>query len=364
MTLKILLRESITSARCSPVPSTLVLLVVAAMCFAAIVTVGRQAAVEAAIAEELSGPAARATVISDTTGEGVATSPTINVLAGLDGVSTVIGRSNPLDVVNGALGEGSSRVAAVELHGEIETAVEIRTGRLPGPQEAIVPHDLLEDLRMAEPTGYVEATDGRQWSIVGAFDPTPPFDDFSSTVITAATPQTQSSIQQITVVAESPTHSAAVRDSSLAVIDAHPESINVSTPSAASTTVQAVSGELAGYGRFLLGLIMGVGSFFVAAVVLADVLIRRRDLGRRRTLGITRSALIALVGLRTCFPTIIGGVVGTAAAQSLMMVLNHNVPWDFTTAIPVIAVITATLASLAPASYAATRDPVTIMRTP
>nr|MCW1079641.1 hypothetical protein [Streptococcus anginosus] len=57
----------------------------------------------------------------------------------------------------------------------------------------------------------------------------------------------------------------------------------------------AVTGQVAGMGRALLILILGVGALFIAAVVLADVLIRRRDLGRRRTLGITRGGLVALV---------------------------------------------------------------------
>ena len=50
MNLRTLLREALTAARTAPVPSALVLLVVAAMCFAAVATVGRQAATEAAVA--------------------------------------------------------------------------------------------------------------------------------------------------------------------------------------------------------------------------------------------------------------------------------------------------------------------------
>ena len=52
--------------------------------------------------------------------------------------------------------------------------------------------------------------------------------------------------------------------------------------------------------------------------MLADVLVRRKDLGRRRALGATRGAIISLVTLRT----------------------------------------------LGPALYAATRDPVRVLRTP
>lgn len=339
-------------------------MVVAAMCFAAILTVGRQAAIEADIAEELSGPAARTLSVTDTSGEGLNAQACVDVLSGVSGVSAVIGRGIPTDVVNGALGDGASKVAAVELLGPVETSVEITVGRAPRSGEIIVPEGMLDDLRLEEPAGYLEAADGRQWSVVGAFRPKPAFEDLSSTAVAIQGRNYDTTIQQITVVAESAESTAAVRDTALAILDVDPETANISTPSAASSTVQSVTGELAGYGRELLFLIVGVGAFFVAVVVLADVLIRQRDLGRRRTLGITRSALIAVVGLRTCAPAILGSLIGAAGGQIVMVVQNNPVPWDFIVAVPMLAVITATLICLAPASYAANRDPVTVMRKP
>ena len=84
MNLRTLLREAVTAARTSPVPSALVLLVVAAMCFAAVATVGRQAATEAAVAAELSGPGARVLTVTDTGGTGFLTGATAATLAGAD----------------------------------------------------------------------------------------------------------------------------------------------------------------------------------------------------------------------------------------------------------------------------------------
>src|SRR5690625_145776 len=364
MTPRILLRESINAARYSPVPSALVALVAAAMCFAAIITVGRQAAIEASVAEELSGPDARSLTIADATGEGVTTPPTIEVLGAIEQVSAVLGRGLPIDVVNGALGDGGAKVALIEIHGEVTDVIKIRTGRAPESGEALVPNALLDKLRLTQPSGYLEAADGRQWAIVGSFEPIAPFDDLSSTAIAMASAEADTAIQEITVVAAEAPYSAAVRDAALAIIDPNPENVTISDPSAASATVQVVSGELAGFGRSLLLLILGVGSFFVGTVVLADVLIRQRDLGRRRTLGITRLGLVALVSLRTCAPAAVGAALGAVAAQALMIGQSNPVPWDFVAATPIIALITATLMSLGPAGYAASRDPVTIMRTP
>ena len=83
MNLRTLLREAVTAARTSPVPSALVLLVVAAMCFAAVATVGRQAATEAAVAAELSGPGARVLTVTDTGGTGA---PVAATACSADGV--------------------------------------------------------------------------------------------------------------------------------------------------------------------------------------------------------------------------------------------------------------------------------------
>src|SRR5690625_3714116 len=148
---RILLRESFTAARHSPVSSALVALVVAAMCFVAIVTVGRQAAIETTIADELAGPAARTMTISDVTGNGLSAA-TIDVLTGLEGVSAVLGRSLPIDVVNGALGDGGTKVALIEVQGDLSKAIRITTGRVPGPDEVLIPNALLETLRFTEPT--------------------------------------------------------------------------------------------------------------------------------------------------------------------------------------------------------------------
>ena len=80
-----------------------------------------------------------------------------------------------------------------------------------------------------------------------------------------------------------------------------------------------ITGELAGLGRSLLLLILGAGAFFVAIVVLADVLIRRRDLGRRRTLGIGRADLVLLVAVRTAAPAVLGAVVGAGTGYAVVV---------------------------------------------
>ena len=359
-----LVREALSAARSSPVPSGLVLLVVAAMCFAAVATVGRQAAVEAAVAAELAGPASRTLTVTDTSGSGSLTGPVVQTLTGLDDAQAVIGRERPVDAVNGAIGPGSTPVAVVGVHGTIGAAIEVTRGRLPAPGEVVVPESLLDPLRLTDPAGYLQATDGTQWAIVGQFRPREPFSDLGRVALARPVTGAPTTVQQIRVVADSLPSVTAARDASLAIIDATPTQVQVAAPTALSATNEAVTGQLAGLGRSLLLLILGVGSFFVAVVVLADVLIRRRDLGRRRTLGISRSDLIGLVTLRTTIPAVVGAGLGGAGAYVLVSRQVGVVPLDFALAVACLATLTAAVACLPPATYAATRDPVAVMRTP
>lgn len=363
MNLRTLLREALTAARTSPVPSALVLLVVAAMCFAAVATVGRQAATEEAIAAELSGPAARVLTVTDSGGTGFLTGATVATLAGLDAAEAALARDVPVDAVNTVIGEGGTRVAVVNVTGSLERGIELTRGRLPGPGEVVVPESKLAELSLAEPSGALDAGDGRQWAVVGAFEAQVPFEDLGGYAITVPAHPASLVVQQVRVLAPDLAGTRAMQDASLAVIDPDPTTSQVQTARALAAGNQTITGELAGLGRSLLLLILGAGAFFVAIVVLADVLIRRRDLGRRRTLGIGRADLVLLVAVRTAVPALLGAAVGAGAGYGTVAAQGGALGLDFVAGVAVLAALTAVAASLLPAAFAAFRDPVRVMRT-
>ncbi|MGW9738406.1 putative ABC transport system permease protein [Micrococcus sp. 140720015-1] len=363
MTLRTLLREALTAARTSPVPSTLVLLVVAAMCFAAVATVGRQAATEAAVATELSGPAARVLTVTDSGGAGFLTGATVATLAGLDAAEAALARDIPVDAVNTAIGAGGTPVAVAHVAGTLDRGIELTRGRLPGPGEVVVPEAKLAELGLAQPSGALDAADGRQWAVVGAFEARTPFEDLDGYALAVPAAPATFVLQQVRVLAPDSAGTRAMQDSALAVIDPDPRSSQVQTARALAAGSQAITGELAGLGRSLLLLILGAGAFFVAIVVLADVLIRRRDLGRRRTLGIGRAALVLLVAVRTAVPAVLGAAAGAGAGYAVVAGQGGALGLDFVAGVAVLAALTAVVASLLPAAFAAFRDPVRVMRT-
>lgn len=365
----VLLREAWAATRASRVPATLVAVVVAATCLAAVTTVGRQAAAEAALAQQLAGPQARTLTVTRTSDAAALTPPALTLLAELNGVAAVVATDLPVDAFNGRLGPGTSPVAVVGIHGTIDRALSVTRGRLPGPAEVVVSSDTLDRLGLSEPVGYLEAADGRQWAIVGSFAAKAPFDDLdamavTTPVVTDAEAVAGYSFHQLRVVADAVTHVAAVQAAALAILAPNADEVQVTSALAAANTSQTAAGALAGLGRSFLLLILAAGAFFVAAVVLADVLVRRRDLGRRRTLGITRGALVALVTARTAAPAVLGAVLGSSLGLAWVWRTTGQVLSAFSVAVSVLGVLTAVVAGLAPAIFAARRDPVEVMRTP
>lgn len=363
MTLRMLLREAAISARVALVPTSLVLLVVAAMCLAAVVTVGRQAAAEAAVEERLASPSARTLTINDTGASGALTPAVVGSMSKITGVQAVIARRSPVDAVNGALGQGSPRVAVTQILGTPEAAIRMTEGRRPGVGEVVISEATRQSLGLEHPAGFLESTDGRQWAIVGMFSAIPPFEDLEDLAIAGADPTSVSPAGQVQVTAADQNRVNQVAQAALAIAAADPQRTQVDRPSALNENNQAVTGQLAGLGRSLLLLILGTGAFLVAIVVLADVLIRRRDLGRRRTLGITRPDLITFVTLRSSLPALVGAAVGTITGAALVRATGP-VPLDFCAAVATLALTTSVIATLPPAIYASSRDPVEVLRTP
>lgn len=362
-----LVRESLNAAWASRIPTILVMVVVAAMTFAALLTVGRQAAQEALLTEQLAGPDARTLTITSARSPGQIPYAVVPLLQGLQHAESVLATDLPRDAYNGALPAGGGTIAVTTAFGDLADAITITTGRLPGPGEVVVPVSRLGALNLDLPAGYLRTAAGQQWSIVGAFEAQPPYEHLNSLALTAPDPAFAAldgaSLNQVKILAESTEQVRAVQAATLAIIDADPRAIQVGSAAAAADVSQAVAGQFAGFGRSLLLLILGAGAFFVGVVVLADVLVRRRDLGRRRTLGITRSDLVTLVAIRTTVPAGMGALLGTALVQVMLAVQSEPVPWDFAVAVAVLASLTALVASLAPAIFASRRDPVAVMRT-
>lgn len=357
------LREALATAWASKVSSLLTIAVVAAMCFASLLTVGRSASAVADVAARMEQAGARRLSVVDSGAGGFINPRSLGVVRELSTVELANALGTPFDTVNGMIGAGGTRIPCWPVLGPVEQLGTLVRGRAPQPGEALVATAVLEQLGMAEPVGYLATPDGLlQYPVVGSFIPNEPFEDVAAGAIIADPAGTGRELRVVIddITSAGPTVTAIL--STLSPPD--PQAVEIESPAAIAETARDLNAQLTGYGRSLLLMILGVGGFFVAAVVLADVLIHRRDLGRRRTLGITRVDLATLVTGRTLVIAILGAAIGCAAGWLANHYTGYPTPLPFTAAVGVLAVLVAAVAAMPPALYAARLDPVRVMRTP
>src|SRR5699024_8172732 len=215
----------------------------------------------------------------------------------------------------------------------------LTTGRWPAPGEAIVSATTARAYGLDGPVGAVATTTGWELPVVGIFTAREPFTDYDAGVLVAAGPQ--AGLRSLTVVATTAEVAGATQAQVLQLIAApSPQDLRVTSPATLAEVQQAVGADLTTFSRSLLALVLSAGGVLMAIVVLADVLVRQRDLGRRRALA------------------------GTAAAVVITTSSGVRAPTGFIAALAVLALLTAAIAAIPPAAIAAYRDPVAVLRTP
>lgn len=363
----LVVREALATAWASKVPSALVLMLVATMCAATLATVGRSAAAEEQLLARLDAAGSRVLTVTDVRGDDLISQTIVDQAAGMTTTERAIGAMVPVDVVSGVAGQGATRVPAWGIHGDMEAVATLTSGRWPGPGEAIVTPEAMMRLGLDEPVGWVaqaSTTVVDDWSVVGVFTALEPFTDYGAGVLYVA-PE-GGSLSSVQVVLTSAEVAQVAQSQVLRLIDPPTlEAVAVTSPVSLAVLQGQVSGDLTAYGRTLLLGVLGAGAMLVAIVTFADVLVRRADLGRRRALGATRAIIVALVVLRTLVAALIGAAVGVGVGVWLSTQAGAGAaPVSFTAGIVVLALVAAIAAAVPPALYAATRDPVRVLRTP
>ena len=225
-----------------------------------------------------------------------------------------VGTLIPFDVVNGAVGQGAPRVPAWGVHGDLSSVATLTSGRWPGPGEAVVTDEAMTRLGLDAPAGWVaqaSTTVVDDWAVVGSFAPREPFTDYATGILYTA-PEGRP-LDTLRIVLTDASVAGAAQTQVLRLIDPPaPDAITVTSPLSLAQLQEEVTGDLQQFGRTLLLAVLGGGALLVAIVVLADVLVRRKDLGRRRALGATRGGILSLVTLRTLGPALLGAALGVA----------------------------------------------------
>ena len=365
-----LVRDTVRATLANPVSSVMAAFIVALLCFVVLMTAGRTAATEAGVFASLDDAGTRLITVTDTSGQADLHPESVAALTRLPGVTWVVGFGPAVDAVMEAPGS---------LTGQVPLGVPVRsmvgvppgdcpvvTGRLAGvPGEAVAGRQAAATLGLIDGAGPVVTPD-RRVGVVGVVDLAGALSRFTDTVLVTASAGDAGPLRYIYLVADKAADVPVIaRAVAAAVWVDVPSQMTIETSSAILALQQVISGQLGASSRQLMAAIMGVGVAVVAATMFAVVGSKRRDFGRRRALGATRTAIVTLVLIQAGLTAIVGALVGCGAGLLVIRLTSSVLPTiEFTTGFVILAILAATAGAVPPAIVASRRDPVRELRVP
>ncbi len=356
-----LIGEAWRSAISQLVPFVLIALVGAAMCVSTLLTAGRAAAAEATLAGTLTNAGSRQITVTDTTSSELIKSSVVSAMEGASTVQSALGISAPEDVFNPYVGTGGPRVPLWRTYGDLGKSLHVTSGRFPRQGEAIVSRDVAQHLGLDAPVGSLQSVAGADYPIVGFFAADDRADDFGQGAVVS---DAGAPLRRVAVVAKSYADAGVTQRLLLSTIAASdPSKLDVVSPLSLADLQTKLVGDLGTSNRAAVGIALTGGALLIALICLADVLVRRKEIGRRRALGASRGELAGLIVVRTAIPAIGGALMGTAGGVAAATIVGYTPPWTFSAGVATLATLTSCLAPLLPAAIATAQDPVRILRT-
>ncbi|MCL1900092.1 MAG: hypothetical protein FWG11_06235 [Promicromonosporaceae bacterium] len=359
-----LLRDSLAQARAQIATTITLILVLATVCFAVLVTTGQSAASEARIVEQIDGAGTRLIALSDNAGDADIRPEAPAQIAGISDVTWAFGLGEAVDVTNAVITDG--RVAARALVGGLPAEMPLVQGRAPLPGEAVVGLQAAPTLHLGPGLGTIAAPGQDPIAVVGVFDASGPLASLANVALVSRAADDVETLRFVYVMASDVTTVERLEDVLRASTPArNPAALTVETPTGAIAVRDMIAGNLGAAARQLMAVVMGVGAVLIAVTMFAATASRRRDFGRRRALGATRSTLVAGLLAQTTVGAVLGIALGTTAGLIALQATAESLPsWQFTAGAAGLALLLTLVAATPIALHAATRDPLRILRVP
>ena len=356
-------REALTSALTQPVVTMVSLVMVAGMCATVILTTGRAAGAQQQVLGSIDSAGTRTIIVRAEDGAGL-DSTVLQRIADVEGVSWAGAFGPAIDVSNDAVPSGpvvamrQSWTSDLALLGIPETRVAGSVAYASAP--ALKRLGMQDGVgRVVEPGGVVLPT---QQGLA-----TPDYLRVLEPLVINPQPHERvGRVAVLVVIAERPelvAPLATVVGSVLGVDD--PKKVKISTSEQFATLRGLVQGQLSVFGRSLVLIVFTLTAVLVAAILYSFVMIRRKDFGRRRALGASRSLIVGLLMAQMGVISAAGAVVGSTIGLVVLAVGGDPLPsWEFVLAIAVLSVAVGELAAALPAVLASRRDPLKELRVP
>lgn len=357
--------ESMRSTVRHPLASGALVLVAVVTTGSVLLTTGNAYATEAAVLGSLDSTGSRVVVGYDQDGAAGISDETVDVLARTDAAEWVLGLGAAVD--HRVAGDVARRTVAVRhVRGDLADVVVLTAGRLPREGEAVVGR------RAADASGLLDGVGGLRSGaddvpVVGVFLSEGPLDRLNDVALAVPEPAAAgSSLRYVYGLAPTIGQVDVLADAFRAgTVASEPDLVRIEKPSAAVDLQRLISGELGASARRSTTLILAASGLVILTVGTMVVGSRRRDVGRWRALGASRSEVVVGFLVQVLVPVLVGAALGAVSTQ-LWNQLAHEFrnSWTFAGALVVDATLVAATAAIVPAVVAAYRDPVRVLRVP
>jgi putative ABC transport system permease protein len=344
-------RESFSAARSQPVASVLTMVMVAGMVLAVMLTNGRSVG-----AEKTAGT--RTIVVRAQDGAGI-TSGVLGRLGRIAGIEWVAAFSSATDATNSAIPEGEN-VPVRYAYGSDLRRLGIPEHSFATNQAAYASAQALHQLGMPDGAGGVTLSTGAEYSIAGRISTPSYMKSFEPLVLVPQARDDGRSLVNVVVVIVRDADLVSPISSAIAPLLAptDPTQVTIQTSQTLADIHSLVQAQLSTFTRALVLALLGVTGVLVAVIMYGLVTMRRKDFGRRRALGATKSLIVTLLLIQT-------GLLALATACVLLLVEGDPVPDpDYILALGVLTLAAVLLAALVPALSASRKEPIRELRVP
>lgn len=364
MTVSLILKEVLASIRSQPVTGAITTILVSGMIIAIMLTTGRTVGAEQQVLAAIDEEGTRTIVIRAQPEAGL-NSDAVTRMRNIAGIEWVGGFSAAIDARNSQLPDGTKTAVRYLYSDDLQSLQLPERIALP-QQSAWASKQALEALGMPEASGGIVLTTGANYAVVGELNVPDFLETLEPAVFIPITPEKPETLGTLIVVVDKPELVPVISDTVIPLTGVTDSSkIKIETSETFAQLRTLIEAQLSTFSRGLVLALLAVTGVLLAIIQFGLVIMRRKDYGRRRALGATRSLIISLILLQTALLTVLGICVGTVVSQLLLIAsADPPPPLDFIAAVAILTLTTALISAAVPAGFAARREPIRELRVP
>lgn len=356
-------RDATRSALAHRATTIIIALVTIAMTMITFLTAGRAAATEAEIVAQVDSAGPRlitVTVIEPSPG---LSADALARLQSLDDTEWVLALGEARDVRSVTTGTRPN-IAARTFFTPLPDLVSLAQGQVPRAGEALVGPRTQMALQMVYPSGPVNDA-GTIRASVGQFSAGGVISTLDRLVLVSPDPGEPVLATLIYVLAKDADGVQDLTEQIKAVSGVGTEHLVLETATELIELGEVIAGTIGALSRQLaIGAIL-VGMLLVSLTTALALNNRKRDFGRRRALGASRSALIVLTLVETAIPVVGGTIIGALLGVFLVRLTMGNIPpVNFVLSAVTLIALAGVMSAVPAAAISAVRDPLRILRVP